>query len=150
MFHDRATYSRISRIDERALPIVLGNTEYSFDELLDIEYSVLIRQRNLQLPMIEINKTKNNLNSSFMENFFVEKRSTSNLRNTGLMVPEANTTAQKIETIRHIRSKLWQSLPSEVKESRNLPVFRKRIKNWKTGKCNCGLCETFIINLGYI
>ena len=73
MFHDRATYSRISRIDERALPIVLENTEYSFDELLDIENSVLIRQRNLQLLMIEINKTKNNLNPSFMEDFFVEK-----------------------------------------------------------------------------
>ena len=73
MFHDRATNSRINKIHERALRIVYRDTESSFDELLAMDNSVSVHQRNLQLLMIEIYKTKNNLNPSFMEDIFVER-----------------------------------------------------------------------------
>ena len=152
MFHDRATNSRINKIHERALRIVYRDTESSFDELLAKDNSVSVHQRNLQLLMIEIYKTKNSLNPSFMEDIFVERPNiTYDLRNNdGLLIPRANTTAHGIETIRYVGSRLWQTLPSETKESRTLEIFKGRIKNWKTDKCNCKLCKTFIANLGYI
>ena len=74
MFHDRAANSRINKIHERALRIVYRHTESSFDELLaSKDNSVSVHQRNLQLLMIEIYKTKNNSNPPFMEDIFVER-----------------------------------------------------------------------------
>ena len=117
MFHDRAANSRINKIHERALRIVYRDTESSFDELLAKDNSVSVHQRNLQLLMIEIYETKNSLNPPFMEDIFVERTNISfNLRNNdGLLVSRANTTAHGIETIRYVGSRLWQTLPSEVK-----------------------------------
>ena len=108
MFHDRATNSRINKIHERALRIVYRDTESSFDELLAKDNSVSVHQRNLQLLMIEIYKTKNNLNPSFMEDIFVERPNIPyDLRNNdGLLVPRANATAHGIETIRYVGSRL--------------------------------------------
>ena len=152
MFHDRSTNSRINKTHERALQIVYRDTESSFDELLTKDNSVSVHQRNLQLLMIEIYKTKNSLNPSFMEDICVERPNiTYDLRNkAGLLVPRANTTAHGIETIKYIGSRLWQTLPSENREYRTLEIFKGRIKNWKADKCNCKLCKTFIANLGYI
>ena len=144
MFHDRAANSRINKIHERALRIVYRETESSFNELLAKDNSVSVHQRNLQLLMIEIYKAKNSLNPPFMEDIFVERTNISyNLRNNdGLLVPRANTTAHGIETIRYVGSRLWQTLPSEVKESRTLEIFKGLIKSWTTDKCNCKLCKT--------
>ena len=139
-------------IHERALRIVYRDTESSFDELLAKDNSVSVHQRNLQLLMIEICKTKKSLNPPFMEDIFVEKTKISyNLRNNdGLLLPRANTTAHGIETIRYVGSRLWQTLPSEVKESRTLEIFKGLIKSWTRDKCNCKLWETYIPNLGCI
>ena len=150
MFYDRATNDRINKIHEKTSLILCWGIESSFDELLAIYDSVSIHQRNLQWLMIEICKTKKKLNPSLMEDIFFEKPNTHNLRNNdGLIVPKTNT-SHGIETIRYIDSRPWQSLPCEVKESRNLQVFKKRIGNWKTDRCNCRLCKTFIEDLGYI
>ena len=152
MFHDRATNSRINKIRERALPIAYRDAKSSFNELLAKENSVSVHQRNLQLLMIEIYKTKNSLNPSFMEDIYVERPNIPYVlrNNDGLLVPRANTTAHGIEIIRYVGSRLWHTLPRETKESRTLEIFKGRIKNWKADKCNCKLCKTFIANLGYI
>ena len=60
MFHDRTKNNRINKSHERALRIVYRDTESSFDELLAKDNSVSVHQRNLQLLIIEIFKTKNN------------------------------------------------------------------------------------------
>ncbi len=81
--------------------------------------------------MTEIYKTKNSLNPLFMEDIFVERPNIPyNLRNNdGLLVPRANTNVYGIETLRYIGSRLWPTLPMEIKESRTLELFKGRIKN---------------------
>ena len=95
-------------IHERALRIAYRGTESSFDELLAKDNSVSVHQRNLQLLMIEIYKTKNSLNPSFTEDVFVEKPNIPYVlrNNDGLLVPRANTTAHGIETIQYVGSRL--------------------------------------------
>ena len=79
--------------------------------------------------MTEIYKTKNRLKPSFKEDIFVQIMSAYNLSDSySLLVPRANTSAYGIETIRCIGNRLWQTLPSKIKESRNLEVFKRRIE----------------------
>ena len=65
MFHDRATNSKLNRIQERALRMVCKDSESGLADLKK-KYGT-IHQHNLQLLMIEIFKTKNNLKSNIYE-----------------------------------------------------------------------------------
>ena len=49
MFHNRALNNRINRIHERALPLVYQNKNLSFSELLELDNSVTIHKRYLQV-----------------------------------------------------------------------------------------------------
>ena len=73
MFHDRGVNSKINHIHERALRIAYQDFTSSFAELLINDNSVSIHQRNLQLLVTEIYRTKMNINPSLMKEIFVER-----------------------------------------------------------------------------
>ena len=61
----------MNRLHEKALRIVYKDYVSTFKNL-EIDRSVNIHQRNLQLLMVEIYKTKSNLNPSFMKKIYEE------------------------------------------------------------------------------
>ena len=66
-------------------------------------------------------------------------------------IPKVQTTSFGIEeTITYLGSKLWQLLPQEIKQSNTLPIFKKRIKCWRGGECNCRLCKTYMPQVGFL
>ena len=71
IFHDRKSYNKINKIHERALRIIHKDSTSNFESLLIKSYSVSIYQRNLQMLLIEIYKTINNVNPSFKTEVFV-------------------------------------------------------------------------------
>ena len=86
-----------------------------------------VHQRNLQLLLIEINKTVNNLNPSFMAEVFVTNVVPYNFRgSTNLVLPKAKTNLYGIDTVRFVGQKLWQSVPKEIKESPIIGYFQKK------------------------
>ena len=63
--------NRINKIHERALRLVKKNETFlSFDDLLKRDKSVSIHQKNMQLLVTEIYKTKNDLGPKIMKNTF--------------------------------------------------------------------------------
>ena len=72
-FHDRTINSKLKKIRERALRIVCKDSGNDF--VNNLNSSVTPRKRNLQLLMIEILKTKNDLNPNFMKDIFAENDS---------------------------------------------------------------------------
>ena len=56
IIHNRKLNKKISQIHERALRIVYGDHKTKFLELLNLDKSVTIHQRNLEYLLIEIYK----------------------------------------------------------------------------------------------
>ena len=81
MFHDRALNAKVNKILERALRIVYKHSHADYETLLKLDNAVSIHQRNLQYLMIEIYKTKKNLNPSFMSEVFEARDVQYDLRN---------------------------------------------------------------------
>ena len=151
MFHDRASNNKINKIHERALRIIHKDSTSNFQELLNKSNSVSVHQRNLQLLLTEIYKTVHNLNPTFMTQVFEKKDVSYNLRESNsLTLPKANTTLYGIDTVRYIGKKLWQVLPTEIKESKSLEVFKQEIKLIKNFDCSCRLCKNFVPSLGFV
>ena len=151
MFHDRTLNNKINRIHERALRIAYKDNVSSFENLLLMDNSVTVHQRNLQLLMIEIYKTRNNLNPSFMKQIFEAKVLPYNLRcSEKLQLPKAKTTGLGIDTVRFVGGRVWETLPTELKTSSSLKIFKRHIKSHKCDACNCRLCKKFYPNLGFL
>ena len=132
MFHDRATNSKLSRIHERALRLVCKDSESELEKFKK-KYGT-IHQHNLQLLIIEIFKTKNNLYPTFMKNIFTEGNIQYSLRSENhLQLPKVKTTTYGIENIQYRGCHLWSSLPREIKDSSTLPEFKRtnKIMAWK-------------------
>ena len=149
MFHDRATNSKLNRIHERALRLVCKDSEPELEKLKE-KYGTF-HQHNLQLLMIEIFKTKNNLNPTFMKNIFTERNIPYSLRSENhLRLPKVKTTTHGIENIQYRGCHLWSSLPREIKDSNTLAEFKRKIKSWEGNTCICRLCKVFIKDLGFL
>ena len=76
MFHDRRINNKVNKIHERALRIAYKDSHSCFESLLARNNPVSLHQRNLQLLLVEMFKTKENLNPSFMKDIFVERTET--------------------------------------------------------------------------
>ena len=61
MFHSRTLNNKINRLHERALRIVYRNDALTFKELLELDNSVTIHERNLQRLATEMFKVKKQL-----------------------------------------------------------------------------------------
>ena len=69
MFHSRKLNNKINRIHERALGLVYQNN-LSFSELLDLDNSVTLQQKKLQVLVTEIYKVKNGIAPEIMKDIF--------------------------------------------------------------------------------
>ena len=146
MSHDRGANVKLNKVFERAMRIACSDSgNNSVNEYLTIH------QRNLQLLMTEIFKTKNNLNPIFMKDIFATKNSYYSLRNPNhLQLPKVRTSKYGTENIQFRGCSLWSSLPNSLKDSDSLQEFKRRIKQWEGGCCNCRLCRVSIKGFGFL
>ena len=49
-----------------------------------------------------------------------------------------------------IGPKIWELLPSNIENSKNLNIFKSNIESWKPENCPCHLCSLYIADIGFI
>ena len=151
MFHSRTMNNRINKLHERALRLVYKNSDLSFEELLCLDNSKTVHQRNLQRLAIEMYKVKNLIAPLPMQELFVPNNNPRGLRNRRFWnVPKVRTVAFGTETIRFRGPKIWEALPIHIQKAETLSVFKSKIKEYECIKCTCRLCKEFIPNLGFL
>ena len=151
MFHSSHLNAKINKIHERALRSAYKDHVSSFDILLERDKSVTIHTKNLQTLMIEIFKTQNNMNPSFMNEIFRERVNMHNLRNNNeLVLPRIKTVNFGSESIRYRGPQFWFSLPQDIRNTEFLSLFKSKIKKWHGEDCSCRLCRPFIPNVRFL
>ena len=150
MYCQRKSNNLINRIHERALRIAYNDYVSDFNTLLAKDNSVTIHERNIQALTLEIYKTINGLNPSFMTEIFHLKRSNYPIRRQNLVYPNPKTVAYGIDTFGFKGNNLWSLLPNKIRNSSDLKTFKHDIVTHCQNICNCNLCKLYIPNLGYI
>ena len=152
MFHNRTLNNKINKLHERALRLVYNDHDSSFNELLNMNNSFTIHERNLQKLATEMYTVKNNLSPTFMKTIFPLSKNPYNLRNKQIYTSEnIRTVSYGSETISYRGPKTWTLIPEEIKNSTtNLEEFKTKIKRWKPQGCSCRLCKFYISNLGFL
>ena len=96
--------------------------------------------KRLRLLAIEIFKTLNNLNPPYMKDIFRLNTRRTETGNDRLVVPAQNSRRYGSYTLRSLGPKIWNKLPSDLKNSVSLESFKSLIKLWSGPKCHCGSC----------
>ena len=136
MFCGKTANNEINRVHKRALRIVLRDYDASFDELLAENEEKTIHVWSLQMLMIEVYKSLNHQNPSFLWELFARKEIHYNLRIKDILaLLKALTTSFSINSISFRGSILWNSTPDVIKSSNTVFAFIKNIKNWSGQVC---------------
>ena len=146
MFHSRELNYKINRVHERSLRLVYSGKTSTFQELLDKDKSVSVRDKNIQLLATEICKTVNGLAPTILNSIFEIKefRNKINFKSSNF-----NSVRYGIDSLTYLGPKIWNIAPEDLKKSESLNVFESKIKKWIPGDSPCRFCRLFIENLGY-
>ena len=83
-------------------------------------------------------KISNGLSTPFMKDVFPINRNPYNLRqNSQFSRPPINTVYHGTESISNVESKIWDLVPSNLKEISESDKFKKAIKQWRIVFVDC-------------
>ena len=69
---------------------------------------------------------------------------------TDFEIPRVNSVNNGLETLRFLGPKVWDLVPTSIKNASSLSIFKNKIKNWTPGKCPCRLCKDYVQGVGYL
>ena len=129
--HSRGLNYKINRINERVPRITYKEKSSTFQELLKKDNSVSINHRNVQKNSTEIYKDSHGFSPPISNGIFAPVPRPYNFhRNDPLQGRRVNSVRHGTEFISFLGTKIWNIVPSDIKLSQSLSVFKRKIKIW--------------------
>ena len=145
MFSSAKSLNKIESLKKkRTLCYLHSDYKSPYDTLLAKSGKVTMEASRLRSFCVEIYKSINSINPSFMNKIFrltVTNRMVRSRCRLNLDIPKVNRVSFGNKSIRSFRPKIWNSLPSHIKSCENLETFKRVIKNWDGVTCNCRVCK---------
>ena len=143
---------KINRVHKKALSILYDDEDSSFEQLLYRDQAYTVHEKNIQILLTEMFKSKNKLEPNLLQDIFeVSDYRGPTLRNSKYFKrTNVKTVKYGDKSLQVFGVKLWNQLPREIQELENLNNFKNVIKKWRPSKCPCDICRTFISGVGYI
>ncbi len=143
LFCSKKSKNKIEKINERALRIIYADYSLNYNEILKKDKDTTIHVNMIRTLALEVYKTLNRLNPSFMRKMFVEKPTNYNLRGIKTLdIPKVNTTKYGIKSLSYLGPKIWNSLPDNIKMASSANNFKMLAKTWFFDNvCCCSFCQ---------
>ena len=151
MFDSRTLNKKINSLHKRCFRIIYNDNTSSFTDLLEIDYSVSVHHRNLQVLATELYKFVTGLPPKLVSDCFKLNNMTvynTRSRSTFYSRP-VRTVFYGTESLSHLGPNIWELVSSDMKNLSILTAFRKVIKQWKPHACPCRLCRSYIYQVGF-
>ena len=132
---------KLERIQERAFRFLLCDYESDYEQILTKLNKTTLEIRRLRLLATEIFKTINDLNAPYMKEVFELNTRRSESGPDKLVVQSQISMKYGSYSLRSLGPKIWNKLPSEIKNSVNLSIFKESITNWSGPYCRCCSCK---------
>ena len=144
MFSSAKSLNKIESRQKRALCYLYSDYESQYDTLSAKSGKVTMKASRLRSLCVEIYKSINLINPSFMNEIFrvrVTNRMVRGQYRPNLDIPKFNRVSFGNKSIKPFGPKIWNSLPPHIKSCENLETFKRVIKKWDGVTCNCRVCK---------
>ena len=134
------------------LLLIYNDKKSSFENLLDKDKSVSIHYKTITSLAIEMYKVHCGISPEILNDLFPLRQADKyNLRNRSqFVIPNVKTVNHGFESLRYLGPKVYETIPSHLKEIDSLKNLKNAIKKWKPESCSCRLCKIYIQNIGYM
>ena len=85
-----------------------------------------------------------------MKYFSLEKPHFSLRYTSKFLIPAIHSVYHRIESAPYFGPKIWELIPSVIRQIDTFSGFKKAIKKWKPTNCPCRICKTYIPNVGLL
>ena len=143
-FSSAKSLLKVEKIQKRALSFLHDDTETSYENLLSKTNKNFMNINRLRSLCIEVFKTIDDLNPSFMKDTFqlrINGRPVRMQHTNNLTVKTRKTVTFGTNSISSLGPKIWNSIPPRLKCSESLVAFKQMIKKWDGTKCLCDECN---------
>ena len=129
MFCSRNTNNLINKIQGRSLRLITNDKTNTFEHLPRANNKITANQRNFHVLMVEVLEIINGLAPPIMEDFFLFRENTHNIRNFQIISNESKKTVRYgLETVNYRTPLLWANLQEKYKPATSLNSFKTKIK----------------------
>ena len=113
--------------------------------------SETIHPRNIKILAAELFKIKNGLSNDIMAQLLSERNSVGYnlLLQKDFLLPRVKSVNYGLKTLQYFGPKMWNILPSDIKTSRTLRKFLKKVKSLISQNCPGRVCENYIYRVGF-
>ena len=132
--------NKIESIQKTALRLLYNDYTSSYGSLLARANEPSIEIKRYRTLALEIFKTLNDLNPTYMQNFFY-LRSSSARRPNNIAVVRTNGNTYETKSLRSLGPQIWNSLLEHIKAETSLTHFRSLINTWFGKEYLCNLCK---------
>ena len=83
--------------------------------------------------------------------FTIKPENHYNFRNyNGFRLPFARTVYHSTESISYLGPKVWDIVPTELKNAQSLNSFKRSIRRWMPNNCPCRLCKRYVDGVSFL
>lgn len=135
---------RLEKLQYRALKFVFNDYHSNYDALLTRANLPTLALARLRSIACEVYKAVNKLSPSFMSERFREishKYGTKSSTGGKLFPPRKNSTKNGLFSFQYLGTKVWNSLPTNIRKCENYSSFKKMLKTWNGSQCRCSSCR---------
>ena len=142
----------INRIHKIALKLVYEDFhDLTFQELQAKDKSVSVHQKDLQLVVTEIFKSKTRESLELMNDVFYFVERPYNLsRNYTLERKRDHTVYHGSESVSSLAPKLWKLLSNSIRSYATLKKLKTKINTWTVDHCTCRICKKYVGSVRFI
>ena len=147
--HSRTLNNKIKSKQERALRKVPNDYKSNFKELLERCHFFTVHERNIKYLATGAYKVKNDLSPVIVNDVFQFGKNSANELRSGNHFQRTNiqTVHFGSESIKTLGAKIWDLIPAEIKASKSLMIFKKKIKNWSPKSFPCQFSGSILAKL---
>ena len=150
MFHSRMLNNRINKIHERALRIVYKDFPSTFEQLLQKDGYFTIHERNIQALAIELYKIINGISPDIMKQVLSLKDCNIYSSRFPFKSRNVHTVYFGTETISSIGPKIWQIIPTVIKNAATLNEFKRTLKQWNRTDAHAVYAKPTLLGVGFV
>ena len=131
MFISKANEGKLDKTNKRALRFVTNKFQKSYEEICKEECKLNIKRRYVKAIAITMFKVNRNSAPSYITELFKRQQTPYDMRdNEKLMLPSFNTVHFGKNSIKYYGAKLWNIIPTEIRNSSSLNTFKSGINKW--------------------